>query len=167
MKIIDIANEIYIDAGSPDDTSLPAIAFWIRGALGTINNLLFEDFIFETVSQEITKSNGSDLPIEAIAIFKQSYRLYDYSVQFRKQLNALASDSIVKFEDQGTMVMKINRNMVAQSIRQVRKDEIEIFNNLVTAYRLRVSTPNQVAGDDTMGGNFNDHLTSYPSSLRR
>lgn len=166
MKIVDIANEIYIDAGSPTDTSIPAIAFWIRGKLGTINNSLYEDFSLDEKTQEIT-SSGGDLSFEAIAIIKQMYRLYDYEVQIRKQMNALAADSILKIEDQGTMIMKVNRNMVSQTLMQVRRDEIKLLNDLVTSYRIKKGVPQQVAGDDTIGGYYQDHLTWYPMYLRR
>ena len=167
MKITDIANEIFIDAGSPTSTSIPAITFWIRGKLGTINNLLYEDFGLDSTTQELTNTSGTDLSYEAISIIKQMYRLYDYEVQIRTQMNALANDSIIKIEDQGTSIIKINRNMVSQTLMQIRRDEIKMLSDLVTAYRLKQSSPKQVAGDDTMGGYYQDNLTWYPMYLRR
>ena len=30
MKVVDIADEVYRELGSPTDLSIPAIAFWLR-----------------------------------------------------------------------------------------------------------------------------------------
>ena len=151
MKVVDIANEIYIDAGSPPDTSIPAISFWIRGKLGVINSLLYESFSLDSSSLEIT-SGGGDLPLEAIAVFKQIYRLYDYECQIRSNMNAMASNSVLSINDQGTEITRINRNSISQTLAQIRRDEISILENLVTSYRNRSSVPSQVAGDDTILG---------------
>lgn len=152
MKVVDIANEIFIEAGSPTDTSIPAIAFWIRGKVGAINNLLYESFVIDDTTLEIFKDDGSEISPEAVAIIKQMYRLYDYELQIRSNMNALSTDSILRVEDQGSSVTKVNRNEVSKTLAAIRKDEQAAFNILINAYRNRVSTPSQVAGDDTTPG---------------
>lgn len=166
MKIADIANEIYIDSGSPTDTSLPAISFWIRGKIGNLNTLLYEDFQLEESSQEILTSSGGELPYEVVAIIKQMYRVYDYEVQIRKQMNALANDSILRIDDQGTSITKVNRNMVSQTFVKIRKDEIAGLKDLIAAYHNKYSKPLQVAGDDTEIG-FTEYPGFFPFYLRR
>ena len=42
MKVVDIANEIYLELGSPTTTNLAAISFWIRANIGRLNNLINE-----------------------------------------------------------------------------------------------------------------------------
>lgn len=160
MKVVDIANEIYIDAGSPTNTSIPAIAYWIRGKIGTINNLLFEDFIIND-GFEIVDGGGDEIPIEAVAIIKQMYRLYDYEVQIRNNMNALATDSLLEVTDNfgGAGFRRINKNEVSKTLITIRKDEINAFNNLVTAYRMRGTSPVQVAGDDTQPAWLNPFVT--------
>ena len=173
MKIVDIANEIYIDAGSPTDTSIPAIAFWIRGKMGALNVMLYEDLIIDETTQELidTSSDNGDgqLSYAMIAIIKQLYRVYDYEVQIRNTMNALAKDAILSIEDQGTTITKINRNSVSQTLRQVRKDEMDLLQKMVSFYVIgqHSAIPRQVAGDDTMGGTFNDQVSLYPSYIRR
>lgn len=154
MKVVDIAQEIYIDAGSPTTTSIPAIAFWIRGKIGTINNLLYESFTISSDTYEIFGDNGEEISPEAVAVIKQMYRVYDYELQIRSNLNALATDSILQVEDNGSSVTKVNRNSVSQTLASIRKNEIEQLDNLVTAYRSRSAEPSQVAGDDTVEGIF-------------
>lgn len=152
MKIVDIANEIYLDAGSPTSTSIPAIATWIRGKVGAINNLLYESFYVDDGSFEILGESGEEISIEAVSIIKQMYRIYDYEVQIRTNMNALATDSILRVEDQGSSVTKVNRNEISKTLATVRRDEIASLDLLITAYRSRSSPPSQVAGDDTVIG---------------
>lgn len=158
MKVVDIANEIYVEAGSPTDTSIPAIAFWIRGKVGAINNLLYECFTINEDTFEILNENGGEISPEAVAIIKQMYRLYDYELQIRSNMNALSLDSILRVEDQGSSVTKVNRNEVSKTLAFIRKDEILSFNSLVDAYRNRSSSPSQIAGDDTIPGAFSSSI---------
>lgn len=160
---------IWMENGQPTDTSIPAIVYWIRGMLGDINVLLLEDFVLDPVSKELTKTDGSDLPIEAIAIIKKMYKLYDYDLLIRKMLNALALDSVLKVSDQGTDIVKVNKNQVALTIQKLKKDEIPLFKDMVTSYRSKSSNPNQVCGDDNQAGynGVNDNFTGYPQYIRR
>jgi hypothetical protein len=170
MKIVDIANEIYIDNGSPTDTSIPAIAFWVRGRIGALNVMLFESFYIDPLTQEmVDPDTGAPVEYEVVGILKQMYRVYDLEVQIRKTMNALANDTVLKYEDQGTTVVRVNRNMMAQTLHQVRKDEIELLKDMVGRYVLgsKEHFPLQVAGDDTIGDYYGDNLSWYPTYLRR
>jgi hypothetical protein len=164
MKIVDIANEIFIDSGSPTDNSIPAIAFWIRGKIGSLNTLLYESFQLNETTLEILTSTGGELAYEAVAVIKQMYRIYDYEVQIRKNMNALASDNLLSISDQGTTITRVNRNSISQTYSTIRKDEIKMLTDLINAYRNRQGTPLQVAGDDTeVGTGGPDYLTPYPN----
>lgn len=166
MKTVDIANEIYLDSGAPTDTSIPAIAFWIRGKIGTLNVLLFENLSIDINTQELTNCGGS-LPYEIIAIIKQMYRIYDYEVQIRKTMNAVLADPLLKIEDQGTLVTRVNRNEISKTYVQIRKDEIQTLKDLVTAYHIKYAGPQAVHGDDTQAGAYDDYINFWPSYVRR
>jgi hypothetical protein len=155
-----------VDSGSPTDTSIPAIAFWIRGKIGTLNTLLYEDFAYDPVTLELT-ANGGELSYEAIAIIKQLYRVYDCDLQIRKQMNALNADSIISWEDQGTAIRKVNRNTVSQTYVMLRKEELKTLTDMITAYRNRSSQPSQVSGDDILAGFLPIYPGYYPSYIRR
>lgn len=152
MKIVEISTQIWYETGESTSTSIPAISFWIRSQIGKINNLLYESFYIDESSFEILGEDGVEISPEAVSIIKQMYRIYDYEVQIRSNMNALASDSILQVTDQGSSVTKVNRNSISQTLASIRRDEIESFNLLVTAYRSRSSSPSQIAGDDCTAG---------------
>ena len=98
---------------------------------------------------------------QRIAVIKQMYQIYDYQVQIRNNLNALASDSILSVQDNlgGVNFTRVNRNEISKTIISIRKDEVESFNKLVNAYRIHHSCPRQVAGDDFIPESHNPYLT--------
>ncbi len=158
MKVVDIANEIFIEAGSPTATSVPAIAFWVRGKVGDINVLLFEDFEISD-TYEIVDGGGTEIPIEAVSIIKKLYKIYDYDIQIRINMNALSTDSIIEVTDQGSSVRKVNKNEVSKTFANLKGLEEEALNRLVTSYRMRGASPVQVVGDDTIPGHYNNEIT--------
>ena len=59
MRVVDIAQQIHSEISYDTSTSIPAIAYWIRGQLGRINNLLFEKTdIFEEDYLDIQKAQN-------------------------------------------------------------------------------------------------------------
>lgn len=154
MRIVDISNEIYIEIGSPTTTSVPAIAYWIRGKVGDINVLLYENFTIEEDSGDYEILNGdSEISADAVAIIKKMYEIYDYQVQIRAQMNALASDSILEFNEvDGSSFRRTNRNEISKTLASIRKDELQSLKDLVTAYRIKQAKPLQSTGDDIFEG---------------
>lgn len=153
MKIVDIANEIYIESGSPTSTNIPVISFWIRGKIGDINNLLFEDFTLNS-NYEIVDGGGTEIPFEVVSIIKKMYKIYDFEVQIRSNMNALTTDSIIEVQDQGSSVRKVNKNEVSKTFVSLKNTEEESLNRLITAYRMKGAKPLQVVGDDIVQGNY-------------
>src|SRR5438045_1373414 len=156
MKVVDIANEIYIDAGSPTSTSIPAIAFWIRGKVGELNNLIFEDFDIDDDTFEILDGDGNEIPSEAVSIIKKMYKVYDFEVQIRSNMNSISTYSIIEVTDQGSSVRKINRNEVSKTFASLKSTEQQALKDLITAYRMRGASPTQVVGDDTIPGRYGE-----------
>lgn len=159
MKVVDIAQEIYIDAFEPSYTSVPAISFWIRGKIGAINNVLCEDFKIDDQG-EVSNSSGF-ISIDAVSVIKQYYRVYDLEHQINNHMNALAgNDTLIEVNDNfgGSSFRKVNRNEIAKNLASIRKDEINILNNLISAYKISRSVPNQVAGDDTQAAEWGEKL---------
>lgn len=163
MKIVDLANELFIEMESPTSTSISAIAFYLRGQIGKINNLLFEDFQLDG-NYEIIDGNGNEISDNAAAILKTIYRVYDYSSQIRSNFNAISTDSVLRVEDNGSSVTKINKNEVIKVLASLKSNEEQNLKDLVTAYRLKQSTPTSVNGDDDIAGFFRGEVT--PATLR-
>ena len=166
MKISDISTEIYLENGSPTTTSIPAIAFWLRSKMGSLNTLLFEEFSLND-GLELVNSDGTEITPEVVAIVKQLYRVYDLEVQVRTFMNALASDGLLSVQDNlgGTSFTRVNRNEVSKTLISMRKDELAFLDKLITSYRSRSSRPQQVAGDDTQVGIY-PHYTSFVPYVR-
>lgn len=159
MKIVDIANEIFIDSFEPSYTSVPAIAFWIRGKIGTLNSAICEDYQIDD-NGEVFNDNGP-ISMDAVAIIKQYYRVYNLEYQYNNQLNALANNTgLIEVQDNfgGATFRRVNKNEIAKNIASVRKDEIEVLNNLVSLYKINKGRPTQVAGDDTQSGQWGERL---------
>lgn len=167
MKIVDIANEIFIENGSPTTTSIPAIAFWIRAKVGWLNTMLFETLSVNP-NYEISNDNG-EISLEIVSIIKQSYRVYDLEVQIRSMMNALATDSILSVKDNlgGTSFTRVNRNEIAKTLATIRKQESDFLQVMIDAYRSLMSAPSQVAGDDTLAGYSSGFPYYSPYTLRR
>jgi predicted ATPase len=156
MKIVDIANEIYIESGSPTTTSIAAISFWIRGKVGHINNLLQESFVIDETTKEILDGGGAEISMEAVSIIKKLYKVYDYEIQIRTHMNAITTDTVLEVEDNGSRVKKINRNEVSKTFASLKAQEEAALKNLVTNYRQRLSGPVQITGDDIEQGRYGE-----------
>jgi hypothetical protein len=158
MKVIDVADEIYRELGSPTDTSLPSISFWIRSNIGALNNHINMEFIIDGATLEVSYLDDNDekvnLNIEEAAILKKMYLIYDYDNKLRTVTGAASWDSVLEIDDGGTRVKKVNKSEIGKTLAQAKKEEVLQLNNLINSYKLRESKPRQVAGDDTIEGNF-------------
>ncbi len=152
MKVVDIATEIHIEIGQPTDTSIASIAYWVRSKTGEINNLLFESFEIDEDTYEILDANGDEISINAVSVIKKLYKVYYYEVQIRGHMSAVSTDTILEVTDQGSSVKKINRNEVSKTLATLKRAEQDELSDLISSYKIRLSTPNQVTGDDTASG---------------
>ena len=74
-------------------------------------------------------------------------------------------DSIIEVKDQGSSVRKVNKNQVTLALTNIRKQEADELTDLVTAYRSRSCEPRQVAGDDTVEGEYHRNDTTTRNGL--
>lgn len=165
MKVVDVADEIYRELGLPTDLSMSAIAFWVRTNIGELNNLLFTTYAINSTSLELIDGCDEEVTAEAVAILKKMYSIHYYDLQIKKNIVALSTDTILEVQDQGSKVKKINKNEVNKNLGILRKQEIEVMKNLVTAYRLRGAEPRQVAGDDTIAGEYSNPDTTRITNI--
>ncbi|MAF24679.1 hypothetical protein CL634_03780 [bacterium] len=161
MKIVDIAHEIFTELGSPSDISIPAVAFWVRSNVGTLNNLLKTNFTEDSAHElehTIRDSDGKDTTVEIgreeTSVVKKMYIVHYYDSQIRNAIGAGSWDSVVEISDSGSRIRKVNRSEVGKTLAQIKKEEQIQLDKLVFAYSSRVAAPIQVAGDDTVPGNL-------------
>jgi hypothetical protein len=157
MKVVDIANEIYLENASPSDTGLAAIAFWVRSNVGRLNTLLYEDFYVDENTYEIFKgdrNNPCRIHPLAVAIVKTMYKLYRAELDIRALLTTLQTDTILEASDEGFTVKKVNRSEILKTLTALKKDAMKELTDMVHYYRSYHAEPSQVAGNDTVPGRF-------------
>lgn len=160
MKVVDIAQEIFMDLNEPSDLSVAAISYWVRANVGKLNSMIFENFAlnqnFEIVD---TSDSNKEINIDAVAILKKMYLVHRYSVIIRSKLTDLDSDDVVEVQDQDSKVKRIDKNQLIKTISAEKKQEEDELRYLINAYRTKSSDPKQVVGDDIVPGRFPEY---YP-----
>lgn len=165
MKVVDIAQEIYMDLGSPSDLSVAALSYWIRANVGRLNNLIFSNFYVSDASLEILDADNSDseIDINAAAILKKLYMINRYAVILRSKLSDTSSDDVVEVQDQDTRVRRLDKTQLIRSITTEKKQEEDELRYLINAYRAKKSAPKQIVGDDIVVGTYPEY---YPYITR-
>ena len=161
MKVVDIAQEIYFDLNSPSDLSIAAISFWVRANVGALNSFLFSNFVIDGTTYEIVDAdnNNAEININAVAILKKMYMIHRYAVIIRSKLTSTDSDDVIEVTHNDTKVRKIDKNQIIKTVSAEKKQEEESLKLLISAYRGKQFTPEQVVGDDIVAGAFPDN---YP-----
>ena len=159
MKVTDISHEIFTELGSPTTLSIPAIAFWIRSNVGTLNNLINSNLAENSsheLDQTVCDSSGNDVVVEItreeVSVLKKMYLIHFYDTMVRDSIGAASWDSIIEVSDMNARVRKINKSEIGKTLAQVKKEEQAQLDKLVNAYKSKLISPIQVAGDDTVEG---------------
>jgi len=153
MKIVDIADEIHRELGSPTTVSIPAIAFWVRTNIGAMNNYINTSFDIHSTSFEIEEA-GTEIDPEAVSILKKMYQVYYFDGKLRDTIDAATTDAVVALSSDGSSIKKINKNEQAKTYVAIRKQHFEELKSLITAYITKDTQPLQVAGDDTVAAAY-------------
>ena len=144
FKIVDYGSEAYEFSGSFIDPAREPQAFNEgTGALGLS--------ISGTDGTASTPAIVSIQPEEA-SILKKMYVVHYYDQQIRSTVGAASTDPVVEVASDGSRVRKINKNELSKTYIMLKKEEYMELTDLINAYKLRKSTPVQVAGDDTQAG---------------
>jgi len=158
MKVVDIASEIYTELGEPTTLSIPPITFWIRRNIGLLNSRINTDFYVDENDFEIKEKDSAgvakEISINEANISKKMYLIHHYDVKLRESLGAASTDTWVEIATDGTSVRRVNKVQQSQTYQVAKKTEIEDLDKLIAAYNRKGSTPLQVAGDDTVAGNY-------------
>jgi hypothetical protein len=151
-KIVDIADEIYRELGEPNDLTLSSIAFWLRTNIGDLNILINKKFYItdDTLEIGIQEDSGDEFKDIEKSIFKMIYSIHYYERLFRNALGAASLDTVLSVTDDGSTVVKINKNELAKTYAQLRNQISDELQVLTKNYNLNEARPLQVAGDDTI-----------------
>ena len=167
MTVATIADEIYKELGEPTAYTTTAIQFWLRSNVGQMNNLLMSSYSVNSSSNEIEDDStpANQISIHEAAVMKKMYKIHYYDLEIKKNVLAISADSIIEVKDQGSSVRKVNKNQVTLALTNIRKQEADELTDLVTAYRSRSCEPRQVAGDDTVEGEYHRNDTTTRNGL--
>lgn len=151
-KIVDISDEIYRELGEPSDLSLASIAFWLRTNIGDLNILINKKYyiIDNTLEIGVLENSGDVFGNLEKSIFKMIYSIHYYERLFRNALGAASTDSVLEINQNGFMARKINKNELAKTYAQLRKQISDELYVLTKNYNINEARPLQVAGDDTI-----------------
>jgi len=151
-KIVDIADEIYRELGEPSDISISSIAFWLRTNIGDLNILINKKYYIteDTLEIGIEEGSGDEFKDVEKSIFKMIYSIHYYERLFRNALGAASTDSLIEINQNGFSARKINKNELAKTYAQLRKQIVDELEILTKNYNLNEARPLQVAGDDTI-----------------
>lgn len=151
-KIVDVADEVYRELGEPADISIASIAYWLRTNIGKLNVLLDKPYLISDTTLEIYSSDETKDPfgINEKTIFKKIYTVYYYERLFRNALGAASTDSTIEIDQNGFRAKRVNKNELAKTYSDLKKQSDEALKMLLDKYELNAVTPLQVAGDDTI-----------------
>lgn len=162
MQVVDIANEIFLENASPTDTSITAIAFWIRSNVGKLNTLLYEDFYVDPTTKEIFRCGTTcTINILAAAVVKAMYKVYRSDLDIRNLIAGLGSDLVQSAKDMDFEVVRVNRSEILKTYNLIKAAATKELQDLVHYYRSYNGPPSQVAGDDTYEGYYTGALNEY------
>ena len=151
-KIVDISDEIYRELGEPSDLSHASIAFWLRTNLGDLNILINKKYYITDDSLEIgiPEDSGDTFGDIEKSVFKMIYSMHYYERLFRNALGAASTDSTIEIDQNGFRAKRVNKNELAKTYSDLRKQIADELQTLTKNYNLNEARPLQVAGDDTV-----------------
>jgi len=147
--VASVAQEIYEELGEQSDTSIAAIAAWIRRNIGGLSNMLDKEYEIKDGTYEISP-NLTD--IEKY-IFKKMYSIYYFDLKIKSTASLTSTDYVSVKDDFGS-IQKINSNEVLRNFYSIRKQEYEELKSLIDTYNLNQVNPLQIAGDDIFPGSY-------------
>jgi hypothetical protein len=159
FKIVDYGSEAYEFSGSFVSPAYEPQAFNEgTGALGL----------------SVAGDNGAtsepvivSIQAEESSVLKKMYIVHYYDQQIRATVGAASSDPVVEVASDGSRVRKINKNELSKTYISLKKEEYAELTDLINAYKLRKSSPVQVAGDDTAVGQYSINYDGYPYNRTR
>ena len=149
-KIVDIADELYREMGEPTDLSIASIAWWLRANIGDLNITINKTYTINETTLEIEIPNGDSFGNTEKSIFKMLFSIHYYERLLRNALGAASTDSTIEIDQNGFRAKKVNKNELAKTYAQLRKQINDELMELTKNYNLNEARPLQVAGDDTI-----------------
>jgi len=152
MKVVDIASNIWaFELDEPTDVSVASIAQKLRVSIGKLNNLINTNFYIDQDTFEIINAdNGSEISTDQVAIYILIFLDYFYLKQAKAFLGAAGVDVIKSINQDGIIVTMVEKNNMAKSYLELRKQNTEQLKQLLNNYKFNRATARQVETDDRL-----------------
>lgn len=147
--ITQISDETYEELGRPDDTSISAIAFWMRSNIGTLNILINKSFVLnsdESITPEIDR--------DARNILTRMFEVRYYAKKLLNTTGAAGYSPVKRVNSDGMSVEYMEVSNMCKVWLEAKKEAQLELDTLVNAYKVDKVMPNQVAGDDTEASTY-------------
>lgn len=151
MTLLELSTAISQDLGNPNSPTVGVIQYWLRHNIFTLNTLLNTSYTINTTDGSLNPElNDTDS-----AILKKMYFVYYYDGKIRENLGAASQDPVLEIAENGAIVRMISKNNIALTYTQIKKQEQEELNKLITFYRGNNAVPQSIDGDDTQDTEYN------------
>lgn len=130
MKLVDLADSIYRELGSPTTPCLAEISHWLRYNIGQLNIQLHE----ETVLDEEEDEFSPELTIEQANIYKLMY-FVKYADTNRQNNLGPASYDWSEISEGDTTIRKVSKNEVAKNYKLMRDGYTDDLRRLIHLYK--------------------------------
>lgn len=161
MTTSGLALEIYTNIGSPTDLSEAAVQYWVKTNIVGLNAKTFSNFSLVSGAangEQIVDENS--VPVESgcqWAVYKKMYEVYRWDTVIRQKLTALDSDSLLEVTDNGSTIVRVNKNEVIKVLRDMKSQDIAELNFLIEDCNSGRGGPGAVHGDDTVVGYYSSN----------
>ncbi len=140
MTIQTLSEDIFRELGSPASLSVPAVAYWARNHIGSLNSLLRTNFVLASDSLNVVP----EIAEEEKVVLQKLFNIYYYDTQIRASLGAAGIDTVLEVTSDGATVRTASRNEIAKTWVQFKKTEQEDLAQLVAFYLAANVAPLQV-----------------------
>lgn len=149
MLIVDLANEVYEELNEDSMISIPSVAFWLRNGtnIGKLNDLINTTFGLNA-SLEIIDSSSNQIGFSEAAIYAQLFYVSFYTRKAQSFLGAAGIDNVTNIQSDGGVITFVNRNEIAKTFIQLKKDAKTTLDQLINRYKFYNTRAVQVTGDD-------------------
>jgi hypothetical protein len=145
-SITQIADNIFEDLGRPTDTTLSAIAFWLRNNLGNLNISTNQNYILNQ-DESVSPNINSD----SYGVFAAMYRVRYFEKKYINGLSTAGYDIPTEVTSDGMTVRLESKIALSKFWSEAQKTAQSELNDLINAYKVDKNLPLQVAGDDDQG----------------
>ncbi len=149
-KVVDLAEDIFLNLSSPSNLSVSFVAYWIRANVGKINNLILTDFVIDDTTLEFTSPSNIPLSYDVGAIFVKSFEIYNLDKLIRDNIGVVFGGQAMSVESDGGKVNLVNPHVVSRLFLDMKKELIKELQILTNGFKINRSNPSSISGEDSI-----------------